>query len=183
MKPNEDYILGVDYRGDVVVFYVYRRPNKEFFKLYCDLSSGRVRKGLPLSEELERLKNLASKVDEELSKPEGTTIMCTLYDMDSDKVIMVIDVVDGRSEVKECNPRLYEFVKLLGSISSLYDNYFERDYFGLCAKAFELKDLLEELGFIESKPIRLLLRPWLLPSAYVITSVPYLITSLACSMC
>ncbi len=85
-------------------------------------------------------------------------------------------------EFKECNPRLYEFVNFLDSIISLYDSYSSWDYFGLCAKAFEFKDLLEESGLIKLKPVRLLLRPWLLPSAYVITSVPYLMTSLACLM-
>ncbi|WP_168168868.1 hypothetical protein, partial [Methanopyrus sp. SNP6] len=61
-----DFILGVDHQDDIVIFYVYRSSSKEFFKLYCDLSSGRVWKSSPSSEELEKLKNLASRVDEEL---------------------------------------------------------------------------------------------------------------------
>ncbi|WP_157666152.1 hypothetical protein [Methanopyrus sp. KOL6] len=187
-----DFILGVDHQGDIIVFYVYRSSSKEFFKLYCDLSSGRVWRGSPSSEELEKLKNLANRVDEEeFWRPERVG-MNILYDMDDDKVIMVVwnarvrDIdtgsIDITGVIKECNPRLYEFVEFLNSVGSLYDSYSSWNYFELCAKAFEFKDLLEELGLIESKPVRLLLHPWLLPSAYVITSIPYLMTSLACSI-
>ncbi len=209
LKGLSDLILGVDYQNNIIVFYIYRYSSKEFFKLYCDLSSGKVWKSLPSSEELERLKNLASKISsDELKKLVKLEVlksladvlkklkikelkryvgMNILYDINNDKVIMIVwsvhvSDININEVIKECNPRLYEFVKFLNSIGSLYDSYPSWDYFRLCAKAFEFKDLLEESGLIESKPVKLLLRPWLLPSAYVIISMPYLMTSLACLM-
>ncbi|WP_157665771.1 hypothetical protein, partial [Methanopyrus sp. KOL6] len=124
LKPNEDFILGVDHQGDVIVFYVYRSSSKEFFKLYCDLSSGRVWRGSPSSEELERLERLADKVDEEVEKlmsngglpsidQQSYTMMSVLYDMDNNEIIMVED--PSIRIARECNPRLYEFVEFLNS--------------------------------------------------------------------